>query len=131
MAGKTSVKTAGQTQPDIEAMLEKAAAMLGRELAKEEAKRTAAPQGEAKAIVDLISVISRTLEKIDAMRRMFKADRDAADRQQRDGETETIRRDQLATQIAEKIDRLVEERAERLLRASSGRLACACGRKTA
>ena len=130
MAGKTSVETAGRTEPDIEAMYEKAAAMLGRELTKEEARRVAAPEGEAKAIVDLISVISRTLEKIDAMRRMFKADRDAADRQQRDGETETIRRDQLATQIAEKIDRLVEERAERLLRERLCTMARAGGRES-
>lgn len=121
---------ARKTKPDIEAMFEKAASMLERELERHDVKHAAATEADGKTTVDVVSVISRTLEKIDAMRRIFKADRDVAGRQARDGETETIRRDQLAAQIAEKIDRLVEERAERLLAARVGRTACGCVRET-
>jgi hypothetical protein len=122
---------ARKTKPDIEAMFEKAASVLERELERHDVKHAAATEADGKITVDVVSAISRTLEKVDAMRRLFKADREAADQIQRDGKTETIRRDELATQIAEKIDRLVEERAERLLAARRVETVCACMRQTA
>lgn len=109
--------------PDVEAMLGRMARLLADELETFERLKSggegAAPDG--KAAVDLVALMAKTLEKIDALSREARDARLAADEARRAGKLDREGRRALAARVAERIDEMVRERVEERLRGGDGR----------
>lgn len=108
----------GQAGPDFEAMLRRMAELLADELVRfEAAKAGQVGNGggnalEGKAAVDLVSLMARTLEKIDQMMKAAREQRAAADEAKRAGELSADERDELAGRVAARIDEIIETQTQ-------------------
>lgn len=106
--------------PEFEGMLERMERLLADELASFEELKRGEGGPEGKAAVDLVALMAKTLEKIDALRRDAREARLAADQARRAGELDADGLRALAERVRARIDEMVTERVEERLRGGEG-----------